>query len=135
MNGIKKNILKPLDYLIVCIALFLVAFSIWQTLFNQVAGSNLIVYSLEGEWIYPLNSDTEFGVEGPLGVSHIKIQNGEALFESSPCDNQLCVLSHPISSNAHFSACLPNQVFIRVESQEKPSPQQSSDETLDTIGY
>ncbi len=135
MSGIKKNLLKPLDYLIVCIALILVALSLWATLFNQTPGANLIIYSLEGEWIYPLNSDTDLGVDGPLGISHIKIQNGEAFFESSPCDNQLCVLSHPVSSNAHFSACLPNQVFIRVEAEENSSLQQSSNESLDIIGY
>ncbi len=99
---------------------------------NKKSGSHLIVTSPTEEYIYDLGSDKILGAQGPLGVSVITIHEGKAFFESSPCDNQICVLSHPISTNADFIACLPNQIFIRIEAEENNT---NFEEPLDSIGY
>ncbi len=125
------KIFKPLDIVIIIIAGALVTASFYFTLTNRDAGATLIVTDTDGEWVYDLHTDTTIGGKGPLGVSVIIIQQGEAFFASSPCDNQICVHSYPIHTNANFIACLPNQVFIRIEAEEENS--KISD--LDIISY
>jgi len=67
-----------------------------------------------GEWIYPLNQDREIEIPGPLGSTTIHIHSGVAI-ESSPCPNQTCVAAGSIERPGQWVACLPNQVFVRVE--------------------
>ncbi len=130
----KKIKLKVLDYVIIFVAIAVVVFSLLNTLEQNTKGAQLIATSPQAEWIYDLNKDDTIAIEGPLGFSVITIQNGTAFFHSSPCDNQICVMSHPISNNANFTACLPNQIFIRIEG-ENTVTQQSPDQELDSIGY
>ncbi len=126
-----KKLFKPLDYVIVFIAFTLVILSIRYTLTNKEEGAKLIVSNPETEWVYDLHANQTFGTQGPIGVSIISIQDGFAFFESSPCNNQICVHTNPIQHNAGFIACLPNQVFIRIESDKE----QNNTETLDIVGY
>ncbi len=133
-SNIKKTHLKLLDYIILIIALIAVFFLLRYTFTDRVFGSSLIATSLEGEWLYDLHTDQSFGINGPLGMSIITLQNGTAFFHSSPCDNQICVMAHPISLNNGFIACLPNQVFIRIKSQDS-TQQTNTAEGLDSIGY
>ncbi len=131
----KESLLKPLDYVAVCIALLLVAISLYYMLSNRNTGARAILATTQGEWVYDLSSNVTFGAEGPLGVSIITLQDGHAFFVSSPCDNQICVQSHPIQHNGSFIACLPNQIFVRIESQDSPAFLDSTEEALDIIGY
>ncbi len=133
--AIKKRLLKPLDYVILCIALLLVVLSLVSALQNKNPGARLIVTNSNTEWVYNLKEDATFGTQGTLGVSVITIENSTAFFNSSPCDNQICVHSRPIAHNGSFIACLPNQVFVRIESDEELKTLTESNETLDIIGY
>jgi len=67
------------------------------------------------EWIYPLDTDLEVPIEGPLGISTVHIHDGRVAIESSPCPNQTCVAAGSIDRPGQWVACLPNQVFVRVE--------------------
>ena len=67
------------------------------------------------EWIYPMDVDREIEVEGPLGVTIVHIHGGGVSIESSPCPNQTCVAAGSIVRSGQWIACLPNQVFVRVE--------------------
>ncbi len=128
----QKKIIKPIDYFIILTAIVLVIVSINMVFGDKRIGANVIISDPDEEWIYDLSNDQTFGVTGTIGVSRIAIKNGEAFFESSPCTNQICVMSNPIRHNAGFIACLPNQIFIRIEADEKEN---SSENTIDIIGY
>ena len=68
-----------------------------------------------GEWIYPLDGDREIQVPGPLGSTTVHIHDGSVAIETSPCPNQTCVAAGSIERPGQWVACLPNQVFVRVE--------------------
>ncbi len=131
----KIKLLKPIDYVIIGIALTLIFFSLVSTKKNINDEAKVILSSPEGEWVYPLDTNQTIGAHGTIGVSVITLENGTAFFASSPCDNQVCVLSHPVSSNASFIACLPNQVFLRIEAKVPEIQNTQDDNSLDAIGF
>jgi hypothetical protein len=69
----------------------------------------------KNEWVYPLDVDRHVEVTGPLGITVVHIHSGEVCIESSPCPNKTCVAAGDISKPGQWVACLPNQVFVRIE--------------------
>ena len=76
---------------------------------------NLVITAAQKEYIYPLSKNREVEIAGVLGNSVIVIQDGRAFFKSSPCTNKTCVHMGAVSLENDWAACLPNDVFIRVE--------------------
>ncbi|MDR2072356.1 MAG: NusG domain II-containing protein [Spirochaetaceae bacterium] len=70
----------------------------------------------DGSWIYPLDRAENVTIPGFLGDTIIEIGNGRARILASPCTNQTCVASGAIHSQGQWIACLPNGVFVSVES-------------------
>ncbi len=66
-------------------------------------------------YIFPLDRDGTYSVQGAMGVSIIRIENGAVYFEDSPCPNKTCIQTGKISRPGQWAACLPNDVFIRIE--------------------
>jgi hypothetical protein len=69
-----------------------------------------------GSWIYSLDKSESVTIPGFLGDTVIKIENGRARILSSPCTNQTCVASGAIHNQGQWIACLPNGIFVSVES-------------------
>ena len=111
----KKIKLKIIDYIIGILFAAVAAFSVFHAFKPQDTKVRLIISAGKKEWVYPLDSDRELGIQGVLGVSRIRIKNGQAEFLESPCSNQVCVHTPPLRRNGDWAACLPNQVFIYVE--------------------
>ncbi|MBQ9239541.1 MAG: NusG domain II-containing protein [Treponema sp.] len=80
--------------------------------------ARVTISSPEGEYIYDLSQDRNIAIKGAAGISVIAIENGTARFLSSPCENQLCVLHAPIRTAHEWAACLPNAVFLMIETDE-----------------
>jgi hypothetical protein len=57
-------------------------------------------------------------VEGPIGKTVIKINNGQARVISSDCPHKLCVRSGAISRAGDLIVCVPNKVVVRIEGEE-----------------
>jgi len=72
----------------------------------------LVVEDNTGEYLYPLSEDRDILLEGPVGESLIRIENGRAGFAHSDCEDSLCVQMGTIGSAGEWAACLPNQIFI-----------------------
>ncbi len=111
-----KNILKPFDFIFILASLFAVVFS-FSALRNKNSEkeARLIIDGGGKEYVYPLSENLKLNIEGELGISIIKIEDGKAFFEDSPCPNHLCVEMAPVKENNDWAACMPNEVFIRVE--------------------
>ena len=77
--------------------------------------ARLLVTSGKKEFIYSLEKNRELEIDGAIGKSVIVIQDGRAFFKSSPCTNKTCVHMGAVSAENDWAACLPNDVFIRVE--------------------
>ncbi len=61
---------------------------------------------------YPLDQKRDLWVDGRLGRSLLRIDNGRVRFVASPCRNQVCVHSGWLSSSGDAAACLPNRVSV-----------------------
>ncbi len=105
---------KPMDLVILVFVLALVAASALSV--YAAAGSRALLHVRGGgeRWILPLDAPGTQRVQGPLGETVIEVREGRAEVVSSPCRNQICVKSGPISEPGQWVACLPNQVFITI---------------------
>jgi hypothetical protein len=114
-NILQKTGLKTGDFIITIISIAAVIFSI--NFIRQTGKGNpeLVIDTPEGQYVYPLTKDRTVTIPGKIGDSVIQIKNGTACFLDSPCPNKLCVKSAPISKDSDWIACLPNQIFIRIE--------------------
>lgn len=68
-----------------------------------------------GEWIEALDQTADLKVTGPLGTTLIHVEKGEVRISDSPCKNKLCIAMGAISRNRQWIACLPNNVFVRIQ--------------------
>lgn len=106
--------LKPYDWVVFVVAiLVVVAFSL-LALDRTGTASSVLVRTDEGDFIYPLDRDATFEVDGPLGVSIIEIADGSVRFVDSPCRDRICVAAGELSEAGQWAACLPNRVFVSV---------------------
>jgi len=71
-----------------------------------------------GEWYQPLDKADDIEVPGPLGSTWVHIGDGKVNIEKSPCPNQTCVAAGDIHEANQWLACLPNNVFVRIEGQK-----------------
>ena len=78
----------------------------------------LTVYSCGDEYVFPLDRDGRYEIKGLLGVSIVTVEDGGARFEDSPCPNKTCVQCGVLFEPGSWAACLPNDVFIRIESDD-----------------
>jgi hypothetical protein len=63
---------------------------------------------------YPLDRDRTVEATGPLGVTVIRIEGGEAKVIASPCPHKLCIKMGEIGSAGGVIACVPNEVVISI---------------------
>ena len=125
----KTNKIKLVDILLILLFLAtIIYFSANIFLKSKNTTKQLIIESGQNIWYYQLDKNKEINIEGNLGESTIKIQDGFVSFENSPCPNKLCVLSSVISKNGEWIACLPNGVFVRIEGEDENTE-------LDGISY
>jgi len=128
-KAVHKIKLKPIDYIIGVLFLCTAIFSLVYAIRHKDGSPRLIVTAGRTEWVYPLNVDRTIEVEGALGISRIAIENGFVRFLDSPCSNRICVQSPPLWREGDWSACLPNQVFLRIEGAP------SYKDEFDAIGF
>lgn len=116
-----KRIIRPLDYLVF---LFSIALVVGASVHASNAGGTpkLVQIDAEGETlVFPLEEDRQVDVEGPLGHSHIKIQDGKVMFVDSPCPEKICVATGWIGRSNQWAACLPNRIFVTVIGEQDES--------------
>lgn len=65
-----------------------------------------------------LHRDQEVSVEGALGPSTLRVEDGRIRFTASPCHGKQCVHSGWLDRSGEFAACLPNRVSIAVRGGE-----------------
>lgn len=127
MKLLQKAGLRSGDILIVAFILITTIFASVWIYGTSESPSLLVVESVNGKWVYPLNTDTTVEIPGLLGSTRIEIHDGRARFLDSPCPNKTCVTDHGIGSNGEWNACLPNQVIARIASEH--------DGDLDVMAY
>lgn len=82
-------------------------------------GSEALIQAEDGDYVYSLDVETEFEIDGPLGPSTLRIRDGGIEFLSSPCRDKICIAGGHISHEGQWVACLPNRIFVRIEGGEE----------------
>lgn len=110
---------KPLDCVLIALFAIVSVLSIAYARKGNAERAQLRITSSAAEYVYPLDADGRHSIPGDIGDSVIAIKDGAAYFEDSPCPNKTCATCAPISHNGEWIACLPNQIFIRVEGNKE----------------
>jgi hypothetical protein len=109
---------KIFDYTAFTLAiLVVVAFSIYAYSGGE-EGSVARIETQEAEFVYALQENQEFDLEGPLGETHVEVADGRIHVTESPCREKICIAAGWASKSGEWIACLPNRIFIRVEGGE-----------------
>ena len=115
MNRSFLRIFRPADFLILILFSALVVASILFLKTSKTSEKRLVINSGKKEFIYPLDKNRELQIEGVIGNSVIEIQDGRAFFKESPCSNHTCIQMGAVSDENEWAACLPNDIFIRIQ--------------------
>ena len=113
-----KKFFKRIKVFDVIILAIIISFITLTALFIYSSDNSALYLSLrtpKGDWIYPMNTDISFVVEGETGPVSIKIENNEAFVVSSTCSNKTCITAPKLKNYGDWNACLPNKVFLSVE--------------------
>jgi hypothetical protein len=109
------------DTVILLLAAGLTAFSAYTAYIKPQAVSRVMVQGQGGKWSFPLDAEETVKVPGSLGTTVVRIHQNSARVESSPCDNQTCVIQGPLKQQGAWAACLPNGVFLMIEGSDGQS--------------
>ena len=107
--------IKVLDLILIILSAALTGFSVFNLYVNPQNNLQVMIEGQSDKWIYPLGAEETVPVNGPLGITVIRIHGNEAWVESSPCKNQICVAAGVLHRYGDFAACLPNQVLLAIE--------------------
>ncbi len=111
--------MKPLDYVAIAVAAALVIV-ISTTVYGGDAGRATVHVSAPSvEYLFAATVEETISVSGPIGTTVVEVADGGARVISSPCDNQICVLTGRVERTGRWIACLPNRVFVSIESGQR----------------
>ncbi len=113
---------KPLlgDWFVIVIGAIAVIW-LFQTLWSNAPASQLQIRQADKIiGTYDLNQTRELHIHGPLGESHISIDQGKVRFKQSPCTNQYCVHQGWLAHAGQVAICLPNQISLQLIGENKP---------------
>lgn len=117
-----SNDSKPLfgDWLVIVLSTITVIY-LFQTLWSNAPASQLQIRQADKIiGTYDLNQTRELHIHGPLGESHIIIEQGKVRFKQSPCTNQYCVHQGWLTHAGQVAICLPNQISLQLIGENKP---------------
>lgn len=119
--------LKLYDIFVILIFSAAIVFSFFSIKKTSGNKTFLVITASGNEFIYPLDKDSVYEVKGKLGVSTVCVEDGKAFFKESPCPNKTCMQESPVTSAGQWSACLPNEVFIRIEAAKESENEEEFD--------
>jgi len=118
---IMKLPIKAIDILIIFLAAGLTFSSAYFVYLKPQNSQHILIKGQDSEWIFPMNVDETVVVQGPLGDTVVRINDGNVWVESSPCQNQICVAAGILSRQGNWAICLPNNVFVMIEGVDEES--------------
>ena len=106
---------KAMNLIIIVGLLALVIISFQRAYISQHDSSRVLIKGRGAEWIFPFEAEETIKIQGPLGITVVRIAGKNVWIEESPCVNQTCVAQGHISRQGSWVACLPNNVFALIE--------------------
>ena len=108
--------MKPLDYVTLLFAATLVVVISMAVYGGGNGRTTVLVTAPDVEYLFASAAEETIAVNGPIGQTVVEIADGGARVLSSPCDNQICVRTGHVERPGRWIACLPNRVFVSIES-------------------
>jgi len=109
------KLLRPLDWVIIGVAISGLILLGWYSYGSGGTGSIVEVRSDDGVAAYPLSEDRELFLTGPIGETHISIENSTVRVLADPGPLQICVNAGAIERHGEWLACLPNKILITIQ--------------------
>jgi hypothetical protein len=106
--------LKLFDILAVCLSLSIAGILAAEVYGRDNAPARVMIRNEDSTLVYPMDAERTVPVEGPIGITEVRIGDGWARVASSPCPDKLCVKSGMLRRKGDWSACMPNKVFVRI---------------------
>ncbi len=105
----------------------LVAFIIALGVFSLVAlnyfrqTGKLVIIEVNGQIVQQLDLKVskQISVDGPIGKTAIKIEQGKAQVIHSDCPEKICMKTGKIHRVGEIIVCVPNKVVVKISGQEK----------------
>ena len=110
--------MRPLDYVAVTFAAALVIVIAIAVYSGGGDRATVRVTAPSGEYLFLLTAEETIVVRGPIGETVVRIGDGGARVLSSPGPKQICVKAGHVSRPGAWLACLPNRVFVSIESRQ-----------------
>jgi len=80
------------------------------------AGTRVVVTSGgQTSFVSGLDKTLSIDLDGPLGKTHLVIDEKGAYVTDSPCPRKICISMGPVRRSGDLLACVPNRVMIRIE--------------------
>ncbi len=115
-----KKMFRIGDVILIGLLICLTLGSIFMTdvLFEPGESVSVIV---DGKEMYhlPLSENRTIEVQGPLGLSVIKVEKGHAFIQKAPCPYQTCIKMGKISRSGDIIVCIPNRIFLKIEGKDR----------------
>lgn len=64
----------------------------------------------------PLDRPYSVDIAGPLGMTHLVIDDQGVRITASPCPRKLCLAMGPARHTGELLACVPNRILVRIDS-------------------
>ncbi len=102
------------DYLALLFAALLLPYLYVTQWTGNEAGTAISIMNGSETTQVSLAHDHTLKIDGPLGTSVIKIEDGMVRFMASPCLGKQCIHSGWLKHAGEFAACLPNRISVAV---------------------
>ena len=107
--------IKFFDILIILFVAGLTLLTVYAAYMRPQGRNQILIRGQGKEWIFPVEAEETVVVPGPVGNTIVRLHENRAWIESSPCDNQNCVVTGVLVRQGQWAACLPNNVLLMVQ--------------------
>lgn len=110
------SFMTPADWLVILILLSVsLAGMAWMA--TAPAGTRVIV-TRDGQVIFtaPLDQPRSVDLDGPLGPTHLVIDERGVNITDSPCTRKICIGMGPAKHSGDLLACVPNHLLVQIDS-------------------
>lgn len=120
--------IKSLDFVILA---GIIAFSVFAFCNSSVADAEKILVNANGdEYIYPLNKNAVYEVQGKNGITKIEVKDSQVRIIDSPCPNKTCIAM----GFSNVVVCLPNAVMVqKITSEKNKNALEEADAATDAV--
>lgn len=108
--------LRIVDYLVFLVAIGVFGVTLLFAIGMATGASEVSIKAGDQLYVYRLDKDIEFDVQGPLGPTKVEIKGKAVRIIDSPCRDKICVHSGWLRMGGQWAACLPNKVFVSINS-------------------